>query len=431
MGILYYIIYASCCTLICCGYANAVMFYKTGDPTYNNSTPGDNSGWQFEGKFHSFLGVPIAPHYFITASHIGGEVGTPLDLHGDPYITIRFQDIPDTDLRVWEIEHSKPFPTYAPLSTGISEVGALATVFGRGTQRGADVLTAANQLRGWMWGPGDAVKRWGRNTITTISVGPLGQEYLRCHFDEIGVSEECHLSVGDSGGGLFVLQDGLWRLAGIHHSVDGPFRVNSSEPSFIGAIFDRDGIETLQGGIWTTVPEDALDVKSSFYSSRIAQALPWLASNVGAEVTSLASENFPAWRKLYFSPTEIADPTISDLLADPDADGIGNLLEFALHLDPTFHERAIMPSGVGLRGLPLAVSEDERLTIEYVRRTAISGAGLIYIPEFSTDLINWSAVGTESSTSINTRWDRVKITDAETTLTSPIRFGRLRVSLTP
>ena len=407
------------------------MFYATGDPTYNSSTPGDNSGWQYEGKFHSFLGVPIAPHYFITASHIGGAIGTPLDLHGDLYITIGFQDIPNTDLRVWEVQHSKPFPTYAPLSNGAAEIGALATVFGRGTQRGTEVLTATNQLRGWMWGSGDGVKRWGRNTVSTIFVDTLGDEYLRCHFDEIGVSNECHLSVGDSGGGMFLLQDGLWRLAGIHYSVDGPFRIIPSGPSFIGAVFDRDGLEAFNGTNWTTVPADPFDVKSSFFSSRIAASLPWLTLRVGPEVNTLATESFSAWRKLYFSPAQIADPNTSDPLADPEADGIGNLIEFALHLDPIFNERAVMPAGTGLRGLPLSSIESDRLTIEFVRRTVASGAGLTYVPEFSSDLINWTAVGTETSTSINPRWDRVKITDSATTLTEPIRFVRLRVALAP
>ena len=49
-------------------------------------------------------------------------------------------------------------------------------------------------------------------------------ELLYCDFDNPGMADECHLSVGDSGGGMFVLENGLWRLAGIHLAVDGPFR---------------------------------------------------------------------------------------------------------------------------------------------------------------------------------------------------------------
>ena len=128
--------------------------------------------------------------------------------------------------------------------------------------------------------------------------------------------------------------------------------------------------------------------------------------------------------------TEMANPVISGSMADPDADGIGNLLEFALNLDPTFNERAIMESGTGLRGLPVARLESnggERLTIEFVRRTIGSGAALIYIPEFSSDLTDWQAVGTEVVSGMNSRWERVKITDSFTTDGSTKRFVRLRV----
>lgn len=406
------------------------MLYENGDPAHNSSTPGDNSGWQFEGKFNSFLGVPIAPHFFITAAHIGGTVGNPLNLHGDLYTTIGFQNIPNTDLRVWEIQHSKPFPTYAPISNGLGEEGALVTVFGRGTQRGAQVLTASGQLRGWAWGPGDGVKRWGRNVISNSSISP-STRYLRCHFDELGVPDECHLSVGDSGGGLFLLQNGLWRLAGIHYAVDGPFRVIPTGPSFNGAIFNRDGLEAFNGSIWTTVPENALDVKSSFYSSRVASSQPWLSLNVGPEVNSLAPESFPAWQKLYFSPTQIADTSISGPTEDPDGDGVGNLVEYALNLDPTFNEEAVMTAGTGLRGLPLAGIENDQLTMEFVRRTAASGASLTYLPEFSDDLVTWTAAGTEISTNLNSRWQRVKITDSAATSGDVARFVRLRIIHTP
>lgn len=414
--------------------SDAVMFLATANPTHNTTTPGDNSGWQYEGKFKSFLGVPIAPHFFITAKHFGGTVGETFDFHGDIYTTIAFHDSPTSDLRIWEVDHVKPFPTYAPLSSGVADIGAVAMVFGRGTQRGDEVFVGL-ESKGWKWGPSDDVKRWGRNTVVNLLAGgALYGELLSCNFDNPGLVDECHLSVGDSGGGLFVLESGLWRLAGIHLSVDGNFRFSAIAPPFIAALFDKGGLQEQVDDppVWVDVLENPENIPSRFYSSRISASLPWIITKA-PEVTSLAPESFSAWQRLYFSPAQIALPLDTGPLADFDHDGISNLLEFALNLDPIFNENLTLSSTTGLRGLPLVRLEAdagmERLTIEFVRRTAGSGGGLTYVPKFSSDFENWDAVGTETVTAINPRWERVKVVDSLTTLDGPRRFARLHVTL--
>lgn len=418
------------CALGWAGRADAVMFLESGDPAHHASTPGDNSGWQYGGKFMTFLGVPIAPHFFITAKHIGGSVGTVFDFHGDSYTTIAYHDSPSTDLRIWEVNHSKPFPTYAPLSSGALDVGSTATIFGRGTQRGVEVIVSG-ESKGWKWGPGDDVKRWGRNVIEgTLNAGPLYGELIYCNFDDPGVSGECHLSTGDSGGGVFVLENGLWRLAGINLSVDGPFRLNNMNPQFYAALYDVGGLEYYDGTSWIPVPEGPADVQSSFYCSRISASTAWI-TGIAPDSLTLASENYAAWQTLYFSPAQIATPSTTGPLADFDADGISNLLEFALNLDPIFNERVTMDPGTGLRGLPLVrvenISGNDRVTIEFVRRTAASGAGLTCTPQFSDDMQTWSATGTATVTSINPRWDRVKVVDSQNVSASAKRFARLKV----
>jgi hypothetical protein len=414
------------------GVADAVIFLATGDPQHNSTTPGDNSGWQYEGKFVGFLGVPIAPNFFITAKHIGGAVGDVFDFHGDPYVTIAVHLSPTTDLAVWEVDHAKPFPIYAPLSSGVADIGAVAAVFGRGTQRGSEVVVSGKP-KGWLWGASDGVKRWGRNTVAAAIDGGEGAgEMLQCDFDKPGPAGECHLSVGDSGGGLFVLEAGLWRLAGIHYAVDGPFRTVPVGVPFNAALYDAGGLEYEDPPGWTAVEEGAENIASSFYSSRISASWGWI-SGIAPEVGSLAVESFSGWQRLYFSPAQIAVPALTGPVADLDGDGIENVLEFALNLDPTFRERAIMTAGDGLRGLPLVrleqIVDNERLTIEYVRRSAASGSGLSYIPEFSSNLVDWQAVGSETVEPLNPRWERVKIVDSPTTGETVTRFARLRVTL--
>ena len=51
-----------------------------------------------------------------------------------------------------------------------------------------------------------------------------------------------------------------------------------------------------------------------------------------AEPPALA---FPAWQRLHFSATQLADPAISGPLADPDGDGAANLVEYATAQAPT------------------------------------------------------------------------------------------------
>ncbi len=406
-------------------HAKAVVFLETADPAHNTTTPGNNSGWQYEGKFVGFLGVPIAPFHFITAAHIGGGIGNLFDFHGDYYTTIAAHDIPGTDLRIWEVDHAKPFPTYAPLSSGVADIGATVMVIGRGTQRGAEVFVAG-EPRGWQWGPGDGVQRWGRNVVHSSTEGGT---HLYCEFDQPGIADECHLSVGDSGGGMFVFENGLWRLAGIHHGVDGPFRFDSVGTDFLAMLYDKGGLEyrkSVDPLVWIAIPEQAADVPSGFYSSRISSSLPAILG-IAPAAAMLASEDFAAWQRLYFSPGEIAT---SGPLADSDQDGIGNLLEFALNLDPTFPERATMTPNTGVRGLPVAglqtIASADHLTLEFVRRTSGSGAALTCTAEFSSDLITWSATGTETVTAINPRWERVKTLDSLTTNSAAHRFARMR-----
>jgi len=412
----------------------AVMFWETADPSRNTSTPGDNSGWQYEGTLDGYLGVPIAPHFFISAKHIfEHNVGDIFYFHGDAYTTIASYNSPNTDLRIWEVDHAKPFPTFAPLSSGVNDIGAVAAVFGRGTQRGA-ALNHNSELKGWLWGPSDGVQRWGRNIVEgSVNGGASYGQLLYCDFNRTGIPHECHLSVGDSGGGLFVLEQGLWRLAGIHFSVDGYFRRDASEGGgYLAALFDYGGMQVGQGSSWTAIPETVDDVPSSFYSSRISASLAWITSTAtGSGV--IATENFAAWQKLYFTPAQIADPLLSGPLADFDKDGIPNLLEHAFHLDPMFNEQKTLDAATGFRGLPLVrketIDDEERLTIEFLRRKNSNGAALTYTHEFSSDLDDWDVVGTVTVTSLNDRWERVKVIDSVTRAQSPRRFGRVRVTM--
>ncbi len=410
--------------------AVAVNFLDSADPAHNTSTPGDNSGWQFQGKFQVYLGVPISPYHFITAAHIGGAVGDILDFHGESYTTIAAHPVAGTDLMIWEVDHVNPFPTYAALSSGAADIGAVATVIGRGKPRGAEVFLGTD-LKGWNSGTSDGVQRWGRNIIKGETNDVLGK-LLYGDFDNPGIPDECHLSVGDSGGGLWVLEDGLWRLAGINYAVDGPFRLPPAGAEMRDAsLFDAGGLEYKDSGAWILLTDNVMNNPVTFYCSRISAYQSEIRAIIGGDGT-LAAEGFGAWQRLYFTPSEIALAGVSGSLSDADGDGICNLLEYALNLEPKFGARTGMVAGTGLSGLPLVAMEtlsgSGRLTLEFVRRVDGMESGLIYTPQFGTTLGDWVAGGEETVTAINTRWERVKVVDPAAEYGSP-RFARLKVTL--
>ena len=264
----------------------AVMFYDTGDPAYHSETaPGGlltGSGWQYQGEFGDFLGTMISPHHFITAAHIGVPSTTFVSrshFNGGSDVTYNintsanggtgFWSIPGTDLRIFEV--AGMFPEYAPLYTGSDEVGKDLVVMGRGTQRGAAVELSA-VLKGWSWGAVDNKARWGANTVAEV-VDSGGASYLRAAFDALPGTDEAHLSVGDSGGALFINDMGIWKLAGINYAVDGQWDFDglANGDGFNASLFDARGLYVGSDGAgWNIVPDDIAAVPSSFYSTRIS-----------------------------------------------------------------------------------------------------------------------------------------------------------------
>jgi hypothetical protein len=276
-------------------YARAVLLYSSASdpgPDRNLSAPtGDlaNSGWQFQGVFDDTgaLGTPIAPNYFITASHVGGAVGDTFSLNSATYTTdAKFSD-PSADLTIWHV--STPFPSYAPLYTSTSEAGQPFIVFGLGGDRGASV-SVASTLKGWQWGTPDGQQSWGTNTIADVVTDPTYGPLLQYPFDPTTVNS-CELSGGDSGGGLFIDNAGSWQLAGINLGVDSPFKYDPSDPtSFDASLFDTSGLyEEETDGSFAPAP----DAPANSYDTPISQNLAFIDSVV-PEPTPLSLLPFAA-----------------------------------------------------------------------------------------------------------------------------------------
>lgn len=268
---------------------HAVILYDTGDPLANTTAPTgiyQDSGWDFQGTYGGFLGTKIAPQYFITAQHFGLAGGNVFDgtytIDTSANGGVGYWNISGTDLRVFKI--NEVFSTYAPIYTGSSEVGMAVVVFGRGGPRGSEVMMGSD-LKGWYHTGADGVMRWGNNDVSSV-VNFGNGDLLRMSFDPISGQNEATLSSGDSGGGVFVNDGGVWKLVGINYGVDGQFDTNNvtDDNEFDAALFDRGGYyQGSDAGGWSssTLPPGSA---ASFYASRISDSAAEIESIIATPV---------------------------------------------------------------------------------------------------------------------------------------------------
>lgn len=97
---------------------------------------------------------------------------------------------------------------------------------------------------------------------------------------------------------------------------------------------------------------------------------------------SALDTGYAAWRATHFGPDELSDPLVAGDSADPDGDGRGNLLEYALGTLP----RDAADGAVNAPALALA---GDRLSLSYTRPE--DRADLLYVVEWSADLATWHA----------------------------------------
>ena len=118
---------------------------------------------------------------------------------------------------------------------------------------------------------------------------------------------------------------------------------------------------------------------------------------------------------------------------DYDGDGISNLEEFALGLNPreaVVITLAATPALLARPGLPRVIltgtGEEQKLRVEYPRR--IADPGLTYTVQFSSDLVNWSnATETAAAISSDGTFEAMAVEDTRTQATDKRRFARLKI----
>ncbi len=119
---------------------------------------------------------------------------------------------------------------------------------------------------------------------------------------------------------------------------------------------------------------------------------------------------FALWQQSHW-PSSL-DASVIGPGADPDGDGMSNLLEYALGTSPT--------NGGSLR-VPRIDSTGGHLVLSFARHRA----DLVYIVEASSDLVNWSALARNPGTT----GGEVSFVDPQPLAQEPRRFLRLRIEM--
>ena len=106
---------------------------------------------------------------------------------------------------------------------------------------------------------------------------------------------------GDSGGGWFINDGGIWKLAGISYAADGDYNTTSSGAGFRAAMFDKGGyyVPGDVPGSWVFVPDVAIDRPSSIFASRVSKSLAFITQTIGLSSWNLDNSsnwnNSAAW----------------------------------------------------------------------------------------------------------------------------------------
>lgn len=107
-----------------------------------------------------------------------------------------------------------------------------------------------------------------------------------------------------------------------------------------------------------------------------------------AEMVFLGVSPGQAWKDTNFTAAEAADPSLSGDSADPEGDGLSNLLEYAFHRDPWQPESsAIVTAGVTSQG------GSYRLLVSFPHSRNATDVALTF--EISTDLQSWTSATAE------------------------------------
>ena len=215
-------------SLAACFRAEAVIVYGTnGNGTSNTSAPLDDPGWANVGTVGGstaiYLGSETTGYWMLTANHVDLSGGT-VALNSGNYSIVggSVQQIGSADLKVFRLQ-TDPGLSAVTIASAAPAPGSNVVMIGNGRDRGAYTTwdsswgSPGSTATGYVWGA-DQIVRWGSNVVQDKNLNlPFytGATTFSTIFNNKLNPDEAQASLGDSGGGVFVKNGGLWELTGI------------------------------------------------------------------------------------------------------------------------------------------------------------------------------------------------------------------------
>jgi autotransporter-associated beta strand protein len=263
----------------------------------------------------------------------------------------------------------------------------------------------------------------GANPSQAIYIGSGG-----AIIDTNGLNTGIQVNLADTGGGggLTKLGAGTLTLSGTYNHT-GPTVVEAGTLELSTATLSDTAIVDVASTAVLKLPDASIDTVADFLINGVSQGPgTWNSANTGGRITGgslvvVAADPFLAWIDTYY-PNE-TDPLIIGATADPDNDGIENILEYVLQGgDPSASNPGILPA-MNASGADFVFT--------YNRRTAATGTTQTF--QHSPDLgaTPWTELAIPGGAGVvvgepSGGIEQVQITVAKGTNTK--LFGRLKVS---
>ncbi len=132
-----------------------------------------------------------------------------------------------------------------------------------------------------------------------------------------------------------------------------------------------------------------------------------------------SASTYEEWRNLHFSEAQRDDPAVSGEAADPAGDGVGNLIKYALNLNPWKPSAHLLP--------PSTLNSHGLLTLTYTKPAGRDD--IEYNVEVSQDLVHWKSGDDLVQKVVQVNSDGTETITATTPANASVGFIRLSVKL--